>query len=127
MPQLPKLFRALADPNRLRIINILLQGDVCVCDLQSILALPQPFISRHLAYLRRHGMVRDRREGRRVYYSLALEGPLHRAVRLLLGEPRIATPALQADLKRLEELARAGRLKSLPPETAWEDFSSRAA
>src|SRR3990172_11148564 len=53
MTDFAKLFRALADPNRLRILNILSHQAMCVCDLQAVLGLSQPFISRHLAYLRR--------------------------------------------------------------------------
>ena len=72
MNSLDKVFKALSDPNRLRIVNILMQRDACVCEIQAILNLPQAFLSRHLAYLRNSGIARDRREGPRVYYSLSL-------------------------------------------------------
>ena len=53
----PDLFRAFADPTRLRILNLLVEGEVCVCDLCGVLGEIQPKISRHLAYLRRAGLV----------------------------------------------------------------------
>ena len=63
--------RALADPTRLRILALLVGGDVCVCHIHEALKVPQPTASRHLAYLRRAGLVDARREGLWVYYSLA--------------------------------------------------------
>ena len=65
------LFRAFADPTRLRILHLLAPGELCVCDLVDVLRLPQPKISRHLAYLRRAGMVLARREGPWMHYRLA--------------------------------------------------------
>ena len=66
-----KLFQALADPTRLRILGLLLNGEVCVCDMHDTLRIPQPKASRHLAYLRRAGLVATRREGLWVHYRLA--------------------------------------------------------
>ncbi len=68
---LETLFKALADTTRLRILGLLLDGEVCVCDIHESLALPQPKISRHLAYLRRAGLVDGRRDGLWVHYRLA--------------------------------------------------------
>ena len=65
------LFKGLADPTRIRIINLLAAGELCVCDLVAVLGLPQPAVSRHLAYLRRTGLVRARRDLRFAYYRLA--------------------------------------------------------
>jgi len=64
------LFRALSDRTRLRILNLLRAGEVCVCDLVEALGVPQPTASRHLAYLRRVGLVATRREGQWSYYRL---------------------------------------------------------
>lgn len=66
-----QIFKALADANRLRIVNLLLHGELCVCDIQYVLENSQPNISRHLAYLKNSGMVADRRDGYRVFYRLA--------------------------------------------------------
>lgn len=65
-----KLFAALADPTRLRLLNLLQGREVCVCYFVEILRLAQPKISRHLAYLRRAGIVSARREGKWMHYSL---------------------------------------------------------
>ena len=71
MGELDGLFKGLADQTRLRIINLLLHGELCVCDIQFVLGSPQPNVSRHLAYLKHSGIVRDRREGQRIFYRLA--------------------------------------------------------
>jgi ArsR family transcriptional regulator len=70
MEQLASLFKALADPTRLRIINLLLHSPFCVCEMERILDLPQPLLSRHLAYLRNSRLVESARDGMRVNYSL---------------------------------------------------------
>lgn len=64
-----EIFKALADPIRLRVIILLLYGELCVCDLIAVLNLPQSTISRHMGRLRTAGLVRDRREGKWVHYS----------------------------------------------------------
>jgi ArsR family transcriptional regulator len=66
-----QVFKALADTNRLRIVNLLLHGELCVCDIQYVLENSQPNVSRHLAYLKNSGMVLDRRDGYRVFYRIA--------------------------------------------------------
>lgn len=66
----PSLFRAFADETRLRILNLLLDGELCVCDLCALLGQSQPKISRHLAYLRATGLVVARDAGRWKYYSI---------------------------------------------------------
>jgi len=63
-------FRALADETRLRIVMLLLHGELCVCDLMAILDAPQSKLSRHLAYLKHSGIVGGRREGVWMHYSL---------------------------------------------------------
>jgi ArsR family transcriptional regulator len=64
-------FKGLADLTRLRILNLLLAGELCGCDLQHVVGSSQPNISRHLGYLKRSGLVTDRRDGYRVFYRLA--------------------------------------------------------
>ncbi|HUQ79803.1 MAG TPA: metalloregulator ArsR/SmtB family transcription factor [Gemmatimonadaceae bacterium] len=68
---LETLFSGFADPTRLRVLNLLAAGDLCVCDLVDLLGLPQPLVSRHLAYLRRTGLVEVRRESKYAHYRLA--------------------------------------------------------
>jgi ArsR family transcriptional regulator len=69
--RLADLFRALGDETRLRILGLLLGGEVCVCDIHESLRISQPKASRHLAYLRRAGLVEARRAGLWVHYRLA--------------------------------------------------------
>jgi ArsR family transcriptional regulator, arsenate/arsenite/antimonite-responsive transcriptional repressor len=68
---LVSLFAALADRTRLRVLNLLKCGEVCVCYFVEILAESQPKVSRHLAYLRRAGVVHARRDGKWIHYSIA--------------------------------------------------------
>ncbi len=65
------VFRTLADTTRLRILHLLDEGPLCVGDLVSVLAVPQPTASRHLAYLRKSGLVLDERRGQWSFYQLA--------------------------------------------------------
>jgi ArsR family transcriptional regulator len=75
------LFKALADTTRLRILGLLLTGEVCVCDIHESLKIPQPKTSRHLAYLRKVGLVEARREGLWMHYRLAeLPDPLLQSI-----------------------------------------------
>src|SRR5487761_218764 len=64
-------FRGLSDPTRLRIINLLLNDELCGCEIQRLLGMTQPLVSRHLVYLKRSGLVVDRRDGFRVFYRPA--------------------------------------------------------
>ena len=96
-----RLFKAFADDTRLRILNLLTLREHCVCEFQGVLRLPQPKISRHLAYLRKTGLVRTRREGKMVLYSLAEpDGQVHamlvRCLRTCFGEMKY----LSQDLAR---------------------------
>lgn len=72
------LFRALSDPTRLRLLQLLHGGELCVCDLMAALRIPQAKTSRHLGYLRKAGFVAARKEGLWSYYRLTRpRDPLH--------------------------------------------------
>jgi ArsR family transcriptional regulator len=68
------LFKILSDPTRLRLLNLLTEDEICVCDLHGTLALDQPKVSRHLAALRRARLVEARRNGKWMHYRLARHG-----------------------------------------------------
>lgn len=68
------IFRALSDGTRLKIMNLLSEGELCVCDVMRVLKEPQSKVSRHLAYLRRAGLVKGRKEGLWMHYELSGEG-----------------------------------------------------
>lgn len=73
LARVARWFHALSDETRLRIVGILAEGECCVCDLTDALSAAQSRLSFHLKTLKTAGVVRDRREGRWVYYSLAPE------------------------------------------------------
>lgn len=99
------VFRAFSDRTRLRILNLLRdRKELCVCDLIQVLDLPQAKVSRHLAYLRRAGLVQTRREGQWVYYQLskphsAFHTKMIECLRCCLAE----VPELQADREQLQQ------------------------
>jgi ArsR family transcriptional regulator len=95
-------FRALSDPTRLRLLALIADGPQCVEDLGSALTISQPKVSRHLAYLRRHGLVEGERRGRRVYYRIARKVEAFQR-KLLVDVARYlaVTPQMKADRKRL--------------------------
>ena len=104
LAELETLFKALADTTRLRILSLLLAGDVCVCDLHDTLGIPQPKASRHLAYLRAAGLVDARKEGQWVHYRLSdsadpVLGVIRDAVTHALGH----VEAVRRDAVRFEK------------------------
>ncbi len=108
--RLAELLSAAGEPTRLRILNLLRQGSICVCHLQAVLKLPQPTVSRHLATLRHAELVLDFREGPRVMYSLAPATTAQmKTFYRLLQELCSNEPALERDGKALEEALRDGR------------------
>ena len=74
LTELEALFKGFADPTRIRIMNVLAAGELCVCDIVALLRLAQPTVSRHLAYLRRTGLVEARPDLKFTYYRLAEPG-----------------------------------------------------
>jgi ArsR family transcriptional regulator len=73
------LFRALADPTRLRLLNLMRDDEVCVCFFVEVLGISQPKISRHLAYLRRAGLVTARRQWKWMHYRIVTPADSHTA------------------------------------------------
>jgi ArsR family transcriptional regulator len=102
MEQLSAFFKALADPTRLRIMNLLLRSSFCVCEMERILGLPQPLLSRHLAYLRTNGLVGSNRDGMRVNYSLNEKHPLLKRIGPFLLDALGKDPVGAGDLRTLK-------------------------
>jgi ArsR family transcriptional regulator len=104
-------FRALADSTRLRIINLIGDQEVCVCYFVEILKTNQPKISRHLAYLRRAGIVTTRREGIWMHYRIATPQD-ENAARVLadVREWLANDPGMQQDRQRLDKICCAPAL-----------------
>src|ERR1700730_12318479 len=97
-----KRYKAFADPVRLRLLNLLVEGEVCVCHLHEALDLPQSTVSRHLAYLRKRGLVLGRKEGLWVHYRLAKPaGELHRHLMGCLAACSKELDSLKHDREKL--------------------------
>jgi ArsR family transcriptional regulator len=103
--QLESVFKALADKTRLRLVALLGNNEVCVCHLHDSLALPQPTVSRHLAYLRRAGLVDVRRDGVWMHYQVARS--LDPAVRTVLNAAVEALTGAQTTAKDRKQFQRA--------------------
>jgi len=102
--ELETLFKALADTTRLRILNLLLAGEVCVCDIHDTLGIPQPKASRHLAYLRASGLVDGRKEGQWVHYKLSnASDPIVSVIRDAVTHALGHVDAVRKDATRLEK------------------------
>jgi ArsR family transcriptional regulator len=108
-PQMAAFLKACADQTRLRLINLLaVEGEVCVCHLVDVLGTNQPKVSRHLAYLKRAGLVSDRKDGLWVHYRLA-EPLSHYAERLIecINSCFAESPEMQRDVVKLREIRAA--------------------
>jgi len=102
-------FRAFSDPTRLRILHLLQQGELCVGDLVRIIQVPQPTASRHLAYLRRAGLVVTRKEGVWTYYALAKAGnSFHKKLLECLGHCFNEVRELASDAIRAAKIRQGG-------------------
>ena len=113
MEEWVQLFKALGDETRLRIVGLLTQGELCVCDLMDVLEEPQSKISRHLSYLKHSGLSYSKRVGVWMHYGLREKADerCYHLVRFLREE----LPALsqsRKDIDRLRELKRYGGCKS---------------
>lgn len=99
---LESLFAALSDGTRLRLLHLMSEGEVCVCFFVEVIDAPQPTISRHLAYLRKAGLVSDRRDGKWIHYSIVPpENERIRAMFEAILHGLASDPAMQRDRRRL--------------------------
>ena len=104
-----RIFRAFSDRTRLRILSLLKQGELCVGDLVEILKVPQPKVSRHLAYLRRAGLVQTRASGLWNFYRLAPAGtPFHKKMIECLGACFGDVPEIARDAGKARTLKKSG-------------------
>ncbi len=102
------IFKVLGDATRLRIVVLLLERELCVCDILAVLQLPQSTVSRHMARLRSSGIVLDRRDGKWVHYQLA-ETPLVSELRRMLQENLANTDPYRRDLATLKGYVESGQ------------------
>ena len=105
------IFKACSDETRLRILFLLSERELCVCELVAILDMPQGKISRHLATLKNASLVADRREGTWIYYSLTeAESGLKKKLQDYLRNERNRLEIVIEDLNLLDKLAFAGKI-----------------
>lgn len=108
LDSLTLVYAALADSTRLRILALLRDGEVCVCDIHASLDVPQPTVSRHLAYLRRVGLVDARRDGIWMHYRLTpIDHPVVAAVVAAALHALSHTAVSVTDQRRLHTARRA--------------------
>jgi ArsR family transcriptional regulator len=104
LDRMEAVFKALADATRLRILGLLLTGEVCVCDIHESLKVPQPKASRHLAYLRHAGLVETRRDGLWVHYRLGeLEDPVLATIADAVRHALTHVEIIRRDAERLQK------------------------
>ncbi|WP_279343232.1 ArsR/SmtB family transcription factor [Fundidesulfovibrio terrae] len=104
MKSISQLFKALGDETRLRIVHLLSEGELCVCDLTHALGMPQSTVSRHLALLKNAAIVSDRRCKTWAYYRLSDEArPFVRDILAVLGKHLADSNQACIDLAALRE------------------------
>jgi ArsR family transcriptional regulator len=112
-----RIYDCLCDATRLRLIHLLAQRPLCVCHFEAVLRLPQAKISRHLAYLRRHGMVAAEQRGPWRIYSLVTPPPPALAANLACLQDALTTePFLRRDRERLDQLSAKADCGCATPE-----------
>jgi ArsR family transcriptional regulator, arsenate/arsenite/antimonite-responsive transcriptional repressor len=101
MNELVTIFKALSDETRLRVIKLLEQGELCVCDITAALDMVQPKVSFHLSALKEAGLIKDRKQGKWIHYSLT-EKDLFRRMLILSACERMPDSTISGDRKRLD-------------------------
>lgn len=121
--RLAEMFQALSDPTRLRLLSLISRGEICVCFLVEALREPQPKISRHLAYLKKSGLVDTRRDGKWMHYRIAEDlGERERAI--LDGAVEHTTAVAVRDQSALERACcgtRVPRTLRDAPKPEWAE------
>jgi ArsR family transcriptional regulator len=116
------MLKAAADPTRLRLLNLLRLGSICVCDLQAVLQISQPNVSRHLAALRHAGLVTDWRKGTRIVNTLLpADTPQKKALFDLLDRCCPLDEAMRADVARFRQAVLDGRCRVEPNDSVYPD------
>ena len=101
-------FKGLADITRLRIVNLLLRGELCGCDIQYVIGTSQSNVSRHLTYLKHSGLVQDRREGFRIYYRLLEQDNSQHKALISYLKSALTENVFVADRKQLAKAIKNG-------------------
>jgi len=127
-----RLFKALSDPGRLRIVRLLLRREICVCEIMFILGMEQTRVSHHMRVLREAGLAEDTRDGRWIIYRIPAgsRGLVENLLQGALGAEVERSPEMAGDLRKLEACVREnirGRVcAALPPQAVRTARSTRA-
>lgn len=109
MRRLVGTIKALSDEIRLRIINVIYEQELCVCEIVDALSLPQSTISRHLTVLKNAGIVADRKHGQWVFYKLVIGKEDESFIEALIEKELKTHPAFQKDIQALKKRLEKGR------------------
>jgi ArsR family transcriptional regulator, arsenate/arsenite/antimonite-responsive transcriptional repressor len=119
MRQLEAALKAAGDPTRTRILKLLEDRELCVCQIQAVLRLAPSTVSKHLALLKSAGLVEDRKQGRWIHYRLesSPDNPSARGVLTVIREALRRDPRIAEDRRRLRQVLRTplAELCELPP------------
>ena len=132
MKTLSTVFKALSDEARIRILNLLMySGELCVCDIQAVMGFTQTKVSRHLGYLKKAGLVSDRKQGLWMLYSIAkAKDEDHRQILESLAALLKSNEVARLDAKRLASNMASGccatttvlKVEPLPAKLQFEKF-----
>jgi ArsR family transcriptional regulator len=102
MKDMHNVFKALSDDTRLRILKVLVPGELCVCNIVAALDTIQPKVSFHLAALKEAGLIKDRKQGKWIHYSLD-DSDIFRRFLLMSTFERITDESMMEDRERLKK------------------------
>lgn len=111
MKYILNIFKALSDETRLRILKLLEQGELCVCDIVAALDMIQPKVSFHLGVLKDAGLVKDRKQGKWVHYRID-DSDFFRRFLLLSTLERISAETVSGDIMRLKDFLKVKNQKT---------------
>ncbi len=111
MQELLKIFKALSDETRLRILKLLEHGELCVCDIVAALDIIQPKVSFHLSVLKEAGLIKDRKQGKWIHYRIDDSGMFKRFLVLSVFE-KVSESEIMEDKKRLNRFLKKKRTKA---------------
>ena len=109
MEELFDYIKIMSDKTRLRILLLLLEKEMCVCELQEIMKESQPKVSKHLAKLKSLNLITDKRVEKYIYYSVTIENSLYAEMLNSIKSSTNQYPLLKEDLSRVEEVTRKVR------------------
>ena len=128
MEQLAQLYKSLSEETRIRIMMLLMQGELCVCDIQAVLEEPQSKISRHLAYLKHSGLLSSMRVGVWMHYSIKKSADEACKAQLAFMKKQLwDLPLYRADREKLRKVKKEKRCEARPPRRRSGRLRRKAA